>query len=95
MLTWIYEFRPGNKTIYVAFDEESDVLGPRTPKLSLDQVFQEKHTLENLRYFFLTHAFFDKGVWVPLTSPISSPNIFCKMSFSKSLIKICILCTPP
>ena len=36
-----------------------------------------------------------KGVWVPLTPPISSPKIFCKNSFSKSLIKICILCTPP
>ena len=29
MLTWIYEFRPGNKTIWVVFDEESDWLGPR------------------------------------------------------------------
>ena len=25
----ICEFRPGNKTVYVVFDEESDVLGPR------------------------------------------------------------------
>ena len=39
ILTWIGEFRPGNKTIWVVFDEESDVLGPRTLKLSLDQVF--------------------------------------------------------
>ena len=39
ILTWIREFRPGNKTIYVVFDEESDFSGPRTPKLSLDQVF--------------------------------------------------------
>ena len=29
MLTWIGEFRPGNKTIWVVFDEESDVLGRR------------------------------------------------------------------
>ena len=40
-MTWIYEFRPGNKTIYVVFDEESDVSGPRMPKLSLDEVFEE------------------------------------------------------
>jgi len=32
------EFRPGNKTIYVVFDEESKFSGPRTPKLSLDPV---------------------------------------------------------
>ena len=30
MLTWIGEFRPGNKTICVVFDEESVFLGPRT-----------------------------------------------------------------
>ena len=30
ILTWIGEFRPGNKTVWVVFDEESDVLGPRT-----------------------------------------------------------------
>ena len=29
ILTWIGEFRPGNKTIWVVFDEESDFLGPR------------------------------------------------------------------
>ena len=28
--TWIDEFRPGNKTIYVVFDEESEFAGPRT-----------------------------------------------------------------
>ena len=36
---WLYEFRPGNKTIYVVFDEESEFSGPRTWKKSLDQVF--------------------------------------------------------
>ena len=30
MLTWIYEFSPGNKTIWVVFDEEFEVSGPRT-----------------------------------------------------------------
>ena len=39
ILTCIGEFQPGNKNIYVVFDEESEFLGPRTPKLSLDQVF--------------------------------------------------------
>ena len=29
VVTWIGEFRLGNKTVYVVFDEESDVLGPR------------------------------------------------------------------
>ena len=38
ILTWIGEFRPGNKTIWVVFDEESDVLGPRMHFLSLDRV---------------------------------------------------------
>ena len=36
---------------------------------------------------------YNKGVWVPLTTPISSPKICCKNSFSKSRIKICILGT--
>ena len=48
MLTWIYEFRPGNKTIYVVFDEESECSGPRTPKLSLDKVFEENVPYNNL-----------------------------------------------
>ena len=42
ILTWIYEFRPGSKSIYVVLDEESEFSGPRTPKLSLDQVVEEK-----------------------------------------------------
>jgi len=29
ILTWIGEFRPENKTIWVVVDEESDWLGPR------------------------------------------------------------------
>ena len=46
ILTCIGEFQPGNKTIYVVFDEESEFSGPRTPKLSLDQVFLEKRPPE-------------------------------------------------
>ena len=42
ILSCIGEFQPGNKTIYVVFDEESEFSGPRTPKLSLDQVFLGK-----------------------------------------------------
>ena len=41
MSTWIYEFRPGNKPIYVVFDEESEFSGPRTSTLSLDEVVYE------------------------------------------------------
>ena len=41
ILTWVDEFRPGNKTIYVVFEEESEFSGPRTPKLSPDQFFEE------------------------------------------------------
>ena len=40
-MTWICEFRPGNKTIYVVFDEESDFSGPRSQFLRPDQVFYE------------------------------------------------------
>ena len=36
-----------------------------------------------------------RGSQCPLTPPKSSPKIFGKNSFSKSPIKICILCTPP
>ena len=49
ILTWIYEFDPRNKTIYVVFDEESEFSGPRRPKLRPDQVFEEKRTPEKLR----------------------------------------------
>ena len=42
MLTWIYDFRSGNKTIYVVFDEESELSGPRTPNLRPDKVFEKK-----------------------------------------------------
>ena len=52
-MTWIGEFTPGNKTIYIVFDEESDFSGPRTPKLRPDQVFEEKRTL----YKFEKHIF--------------------------------------
>ena len=40
-MTCIGEFQPGNKTMYVVFDEESEFSGPRTPKLSLDQVLKK------------------------------------------------------
>ena len=46
MLTWIVEFRPGNKTIWIVVDEESEFSGPRTPKLSLDQVFLGNRNLQ-------------------------------------------------
>ena len=32
VLTWICEFRPGNKTIYIVFDEESDLFGSQAAK---------------------------------------------------------------
>ena len=49
MLTWIYEFRPRNKTIiYVVFDEESEFSGPRMPKMSPDQVFEENVPYKNV-----------------------------------------------
>ena len=41
------KFRPRNKTVYVVFDEESDFLGPRTLKNSLDQAKKkEKRKLQ-------------------------------------------------
>ena len=51
MLTWICEFRRGNKTIYVVFDKESEFSGPRSPKLRPDQVFEEKRTLYKFENF--------------------------------------------
>ena len=46
--TWINEFRHGNKTIYVVFDEESEFSGPRMPKLRPDQVFEENVPYKNV-----------------------------------------------
>ena len=45
MLTWIREFRPGNKTTWVVFEEESNLLGPMRYLLSLDHVFLEIRTI--------------------------------------------------
>ena len=39
ILTWIGEFRPGNKTIWVVFYVESEFSGPRAQFLSPDRVF--------------------------------------------------------
>ena len=50
----LIEFRPGNKTIYVVFDEESEFSGPRTPKLSPDQVFEENVPHKNLLICFFS-----------------------------------------
>ena len=56
------EFRPGNKTIYVVLDEESDVLGPRRYFLGLGQVFrknvpEKEYVLIIFSYFFLGYVF--------------------------------------
>ena len=58
-MTWIGEIQPGNKTIYVVFDEESEFSGPRSPKLSPDQVFEESVPYENVFFnlFFLLLSF--------------------------------------
>ena len=58
-----FEFQPGNKTIYVVFDEESEFSGPRTPKLSLDQVLFIGKTsptkiLFNYHFFIFYLVFF-------------------------------------
>ena len=41
-MTWICEFRPGNKTIWVVFYVESEFSGPRAQFLSPDRVFWKK-----------------------------------------------------
>ena len=48
MFTWNYEFRPGNKSIWMAFDEESEFSGPRKPKMGLDQVVVEYVPYKNV-----------------------------------------------
>ena len=44
----MYEFRPGNKTIYAVFDEESEFSGPRSQFLSPNQAFEENVPYKNL-----------------------------------------------
>ena len=70
--TWIYEFRPGNKTIYVVFDEESEFSGPRTPKLSLDNFFDEnvpyKKCFSNLHFLLISFFYICSGGYVSVTS---------------------------
>ena len=42
MLTSIGDFRPGNETIWVIFDDESEISGPRRYVLSLEGFFEGK-----------------------------------------------------
>lgn len=58
------EFRPGNKTVWVVFDEESECLGPKRNLLRLDQVsFRKKRTLEKnmdgfISFFLISSLFY-------------------------------------
>ena len=47
------EFRCGNMSIYVVFDEECEFSGPLIPKLSLDQVYEERVPYTNLCFNML------------------------------------------
>ena len=67
--TWIYEFIPGNKTIYVVFDKESEFSGPRRPKLRPDQVVEDnvpyKHLEKNMfQDVFSPYWSFESVQWV-------------------------------
>ena len=53
VLTWIGEFRPGNKTIWVAFDEESDLLGLRTKFLHPDRLFKKTYHISSEKDLFV------------------------------------------
>ena len=46
ILTWVGEFRPGNKTIYTVFDEESDVQVKNTHFLRPGGKNKEKRNLK-------------------------------------------------
>ena len=61
MLIWICKFRPGNKTIYVVFDEESEFSGLRMPKLCPGQVFQEKVPYKHLFVVFIFFLYNPRG----------------------------------
>ena len=60
-MTWVGEFRPGNKTIYTVFDEESDVQVKNEQFLRPEGKSKEKRNLkmfENLKtYVFLLLKF--------------------------------------
>ena len=68
-MTWIYEFRPGNKTIYVVFDEESEFSGPRTPKLRPDQVFDENVPYKKIENVIFKYVLFLLISFVLICSP--------------------------
>ena len=51
ILTWIGEFRPGNKTIWVVFYVESEFSGPRAQFLSPDRVFWKNVPYKNFENF--------------------------------------------
>ena len=45
ILIWIEEFRPGNKTIYLVFDEESELFSPGHNSFIQAKVVYEKRIL--------------------------------------------------
>ena len=62
ILTWVGEFRPGNKTIYTVFDEESDFQVKNMQFLCPDGKNKEKRNVKNLCFnllFFFSCLFFN------------------------------------
>ena len=57
ILTWIGEFRPGNKTIWVVFYVESEFSGPRAQFLSPDRVFWKNEPNKNFEHFEISYFF--------------------------------------
>ena len=58
ILTWVGEFRPGNKTIYTVFDEESDFQVKNKRFLRPEGKNKEKRNFKNLKNYVFNLLFF-------------------------------------
>ena len=76
------EFQPGNKTIYVVFDEESEFLGPRTNKLSLEQVVLGKPYPVRMYFLILSALALPRKLGEPLSQSIDSSTTQAKLETS-------------
>ena len=56
-MTWVGEFRPGNKTIYTVFDEESDFQVKNKHVLRPEGKNKEKRNFKNLCFNLLNKIF--------------------------------------
>ena len=71
-MTWVGEFRPGNKTIYAVFDEESDFQVKNKHCLCTEGKNKEKQVFQHLFVNLFVFYVFSIRSWGELNRTVSS-----------------------